>query len=130
VSTALFLFAFAGERGDDWPELMPLAEFTINNLAPPLGSGYTLFYANSRQHQPRPLTPPDAPDPAAPAWSCEATAHLMARVTVEVRALLKERQERSKAKLDAHRLDVQFAEGDEVLHDTEHTPPPSRSLLS
>jgi hypothetical protein len=54
----------------------------------------------------------------------------MARVTAEVRALLQERQERRKAELDAHLRDVQFAVGDEVLLDTEHTPLPSRSLLS
>ena len=54
----------------------------------------------------------------------------MGRVTTEVWALLQERQARRKAELDAHRRDVQFAVGDEVLLDTEHTPFPSRSLLS
>ena len=53
----------------------------------------------------------------------------MGRVTAEVRALLQERQDRRKAELDAHGRDVQFAVGDEVLLDTEHTPLPSRSLL-
>ncbi len=51
--------------------------------AAPLGSGYTPFYADRGQHPRRPLTPPDAPDPAAPADSGEAAAHLMARVTAE-----------------------------------------------
>ena len=54
----------------------------------------------------------------------------MGRVTEEVRALLQERQDRRKAELDAHRRDVRFAVGDEVLLDTEHAPLPSRSLLS
>ena len=54
----------------------------------------------------------------------------MGRVTAEVRALLQERQDRRKEELDASRRDVQFAVGDEVLLDTEHTPLPSRSLLS
>jgi hypothetical protein len=54
----------------------------------------------------------------------------MGRVTAEVRALLQERQDRRKAELDAARRDVHFALGDEVLLDTEHTPLPSRSLLS
>jgi hypothetical protein len=57
----------------------------------------------------------------------------MAQVTGEVRALLQERQDRCKAELDAHRRDVRYAVGDEVLLDTEcteHTPLPSRSLLS
>ena len=54
----------------------------------------------------------------------------MGRVTAEVRALLQERQDRHKAELDATRRDEQFAVGDEVMLDTEHTPLPSRSLLS
>ena len=54
----------------------------------------------------------------------------MGHVTAEVRALLQERQDRRKEELDASRRDVQFAVGDEVLLDTEHTPLPSRSLLS
>ena len=54
----------------------------------------------------------------------------MSRVTAEVRALLQARQDQRKAELDAHRRDVQFSVGDEVLLDTEHTPLPSRSLLS
>ena len=45
----------------------------------------------------------------------------MGRATVEVRALLQARQDRRKAELDASRRDVQFAVGDEVLLDTEHT---------
>ena len=47
-----------------------------------------------------------------------------------MQALLQERQDRRKAELDAARRDVHFALGDEVLLDTEHTPLPSRSLLS
>jgi hypothetical protein len=118
------LRAFAGDRGDDWPEFVPLAEFAINDSVSPPGSGYTPFYADRGQHPRRPLTPPDAPDPAAPAGSGEAAAHMMAHVMVEVRALLQERQDHRKAALDAHRRDVQFAVGDEVLLDTEHTPSP------
>ena len=53
----------------------------------------------------------------------------MGRVTSEVRALLQERQDRCKVELDASRRDVHFAVGDEVLLDTERTPPPSHSLL-
>jgi hypothetical protein len=39
-------------------------------------------------------------------------------------------QARRKAEFDAHRRDVRFAVGDEVLLDKEYTPLPSRSLLS
>jgi hypothetical protein len=124
------LRSFANDRGDDWPELVPLIEFAINDSASPLGSGYTPFYADRGQHPRRPLTPPAPPDPAAPAGAGEAAANLMMRVTAEVRALLQERQDQRKAEHDAHRRNVQFAVGDEVLLDTEHTPLPSRSLLS
>ena len=49
----------------------------------------------------------------------------MGRVTAEARALPQELQDRRrKAELDAHRRDEPFAAGDEVLLDTEHTPPP------
>ncbi len=98
------LRAFAGERGDDWPEFVPLAGFAVNDSASQLGW--------------------------APAGSGEAAAHLMARVRAEVLALQQERQDRRKAELDALRRDVQFALGVEVLLDTEHTPLPSLSLLS
>ena len=54
----------------------------------------------------------------------------MDHVTGEVRALLQERQDERKARLDPHGRDVQLAPGDEVLLDTSHTPLPSRSLLS
>jgi hypothetical protein len=57
-------------------------------------------------------------------------ARLLEQVTGEVLALLQERQDRRKAELDAHRWDVRFAVGEEVLLDTEHTPLQSRSLLS
>ena len=121
------LRSFTGERADDWPDFVPLVEFAINDSASPLGSGYTPFYADRGQHPRRPLVPPAAPDSAGPG---EAVADLMGRVTAEVRALLQERQDRRKEELDAHRRDVRFAVGDEVLLDTEHAPLPSRSLLS
>ena len=54
----------------------------------------------------------------------------MDHVTGEVRALLQERQDERKARLDPRRRDVQLAPGDEVLLDTSHAPLPSRSLLS
>jgi hypothetical protein len=99
------LRSFANERGDDWPAFVPLVEFAINDSALPLGSGYTR-------------------------WRGGAAARLMVRVTEEVRALLQECQARRKAEYDAHRRDVQFAVGEEVLVYTEDTPLPSRSLLS
>ena len=75
------LRSFVADRGDDWPDFVPLAEFAINDSASALGSGYTLFYADRGQHPRRPLNSPASPDPAAPAGSGEAAAHLMSRVT-------------------------------------------------
>ena len=57
-------------------------------------------------------------------------ALLMARVTAETRALLQERQDARKARLDPRRRDVRFAQGNQVLLDSERTPLPSRGLLS
>ena len=50
--------SFAGERCDDWPELVPLVEFAINDSASSLGSGYTPFYADRGQHPRRVLSGP------------------------------------------------------------------------
>ena len=50
------LRTFANERADDWPELVPLVEFAINDSLSPLGSGFTPFYADRGQH-------PRAPSP-------------------------------------------------------------------
>ncbi len=127
IADAGVLRVFAGDSTNDWPEFVPLAEFAINDSVSALGSGCTQVYANSRQHQRCPLTPPDTPDPVAPVGSGETAAHMMARVTAEVLALLQERQDPSqrKAALDARRRDVQFAVGDEVLlTQSTHPSPP------
>ena len=97
-------------------------EFAIIDSASCLGTGYTPFYADRGQHPRLPLPPsptlPANPDPSDGA----AVARLMDHVTGEVRALLQERQDERKARLDPRRSDVQL--------DTSHTPLPSRSLLS
>ena len=54
----------------------------------------------------------------------------MACVTAETRTLLQERQDAQKARLNPSRRDVRFTPGDQVLLDSEHTPLPSRGLLS
>ncbi len=64
--------SFANECGVDWPALVPLVEFAINDLASPVGSGYTPFYADRGQHPRRPLTQPSPPDPAGPVGDGEA----------------------------------------------------------
>jgi len=123
------LRAFANDRQDDWPLLTPLVEFAINDAASPLGTGFTPFYADRGQHPQRPLTPPSQGRPAeARGW--EAVARLMEQVTTEVRALLQERQDARKARLDPGRRDVQFVPGDLVLLDFDRIPLPSRGLLS
>jgi transposase InsO family protein len=66
------LRSFASDRGNDWPELVPLVEFAINDSASTLGSGYTPFYADRSQWAPlenltarRPSQPSNA-RPVAP----------------------------------------------------------------
>ena len=124
------LRAFVNDRQDNWPDLISLVEFAINDSASPLGTGYTPFYADRGQHPRRPLAPPD--DAASPAavGGGDALARLMDHVTGEVRALLQERQDTRKARLDPGRRDVRFEPGDEVLLDTSHTPLPSRGSLA
>ena len=46
----------------DWPDLVPLVEFTINDSASSLGTGYTPFHADRVQHPCRPLASPERPD--------------------------------------------------------------------
>jgi hypothetical protein len=96
--------SIANERGDDWPDLIPLAEFAINDAASPLA---------------RPSTP----------ISASAPAHPMSGGPVSCAGAAGPGQP-GNAELDSHRRDVRFAVGDEVLLDTEHAPPPPRSLLS
>ena len=66
VSTAARCLRPVGPTGrwHDWPTLLPLVEFAINDSASPLGTGYTPFYADRGQHPRRPLIPSAAPDPA------------------------------------------------------------------
>ena len=52
------LCAFINDRQDNWQELTPLVEFTINNIASPLGTGFTTFFADSCQHPSSQLAPP------------------------------------------------------------------------
>jgi len=123
------LRAFVNDRQDNWPELTPLVEFAINDAASPLGTGFTPFFADRGQHPRRPLAPPTS-GTAPEAKGGKAVALLMGRVTAETRALLQERQDARKARLDPRRRDVRFAPGDQVLLNSERTPLPSRGLLS
>ena len=104
-------------------------EFAINDTASPLGTGFTPSCADSGQHQRRPLAPPTS-GPALEARGGKAVALLMARVTSKTRALLQERQDARKARLDPRRRDVRFAPGDQVLLDSECTPPLPRAPLT
>ena len=122
------LRAFVNDQQDNWPELTPLVEFTINDTAPPLGTGFTPFFADCGQHQRRPLAPLTS-GTAPEARGGEAVALLMARVTAETHALLQELQDTQKARLDPRRRDVRFALGNQVLLDSECTPLPSCRLL-
>jgi len=136
------LRSFVSERQDDWPALLPLVEFAINDCASPCARGMprsTPTAVNIRADLFRHLwTRPQAPSPAA----LLSVAQLMDHVTGEKRALLQEyqdrrkaallqeHQDRRKAALDQRRRDVAFEVGDEVLLDTTHTPLPSRDKLS
>ncbi len=123
------LLSLANQHSDDWPALVPhLLSIIRRHLSapatPPSMPNYCCQYPR------RPLTPLAPSDPAEQGGDGEAAAHLMVRVTEEVRALLQECQALCKAKFNTHRRDVLFAVGDAVLLYTEHTPLPSCLLLS
>jgi hypothetical protein len=123
------LRCFVDGRQADWPSLIPLVEFAINDSASALGHGYTAFYADRGQHPRRPfMAPRTISDDHG--QSGGGLAQHMSLVTGEVRGLMLESQLARKARLDPHRRDVQFKPGDEVLLDTTHTPLPSRDKLS
>ena len=81
----------------------------------------TPYYAFRGQQRRSPLAPSATPYPARPG---EGAATRMGRVPEEGLAMLREWRDRRTAELDASRRDAQFAEGDEILLDTEHNPPP------
>ena len=90
-----------------------------------------LFLLPSRdcgQHPQRQLTL-QSQGRQAEARGGEVVAWLMEQVATEVRALLQELQDASKARLDPGRLDVQFVPGDLVLLDVDHIPLLSLGLL-
>ena len=102
------LRSFVSERQDNWPSLIPLVEFAINDSASPLGMGYTPFFADRGQHPRRPMSAPA--DPALPpATDGAAVARLMDHVTGEVRALLQESQALRKARTDPHRNKISLS---------------------
>ena len=123
------LRAFVNDHHDNWPELIPLVEFAINDSASALGAGYTPFYADRGQHPRRPLSSPSTSrdDVGLPG---DSLARHMSVVTDEVRSLMHESQAARKARLDPTRRDVRFKPGDEVLLDTTFSPLPSRDKLS
>ena len=124
------LRSLVNARHDDWPSLLPLVEFAINDSLSALGTGFTPFYADRGQHPRRPLTPPPG-DSAEPCTGADV-ASWMAQITSEVRSLLQESQARRKAAEDRRRRDVQFIPGDEVLLEAAHVSSPTliRSKLA
>ena len=62
-------------------------------------------------------------------WRKPGAGRQWEQVTAEVRALLQEWQDTSKARLDPGRRDVQFVSGDLVLLDIDRIPNPSWGLL-
>ena len=86
------LRSFVEGRQDDWPTLIPLVEFAVNDSASPIGHGYTAFYADRGQHPRRPLSTPGAL-PAGPELSGADVAR----------------------QLDADRVELTRPQGDMVL---------------
>ena len=100
---------------DDWEELLPLAEFTVNNSYN-TSVGATPFYLNYGQHPKDPvsLTLP-CNTPAAEQFSdgiSEAVAHAKQKLAVA--------QERQQKYANKHRREMQFQVGQRVMLSTQN----------
>ena len=62
------LCALVNDQQDNWLELTPLVEFTINNTASPLGMSFTPFFADRGQHPRRLLAPPTSGSARREGW--------------------------------------------------------------
>jgi hypothetical protein len=126
------LCSFDSERANDWPALVPLVEFAINDSASPLGSAPVGLHALLRRLRPAPPPPADTcrlarPGNASGVWrGCSAPDGARDGGGAGAAAGAAGPAQGGARHVQARRAVC----GDEVLLDMEHTPLPSRSLLS
>jgi hypothetical protein len=113
------LRAYVNFAQDDWDERLTAAEVAVNS-AQQASTGFTPFYLNGGREIALPLDL--ALEGARVSTTPEAAARIQ-RLHEDLecaRAQLVRAQQRQSVHADAHRRDVRFAVGDEVLLSTEH----------
>lgn len=101
---------YVGPSQDDWDLKFPCAEFAINN-ATKAATGYSPFFLNYGRHPRGPATA--VVDTHLPAVKEFVTS--MHKAISTARDSLVSAQTRMKRNADAHRIDLTFAVGDQVL---------------
>ena len=113
------LRSFVDGRHDDWPSLIPLMEFAINDSASPSAT-VTRPQASTRTRGQRAQRPLLAPGPSLDDLGLggDALARHLAVVSDEVRGLMHKSQAARKARLDPTPRDVRFKPLYNILLDT------------
>lgn len=113
-----YLRHFVSPKQDNWDELLPVAEFAINNSFQE-SIGMTPFYMTYGYHPTSPLTVQvESPDSNVPA-ATDFVSNIEAAVK-QAKELWHKAQQRQKATADADRSDVELEVGQQVLLSTEN----------
>ena len=110
-----FLRHFISPQQTDWHDLLPAAEFAVNNSVHD-SHGYTPAFLNFGQHPLSPITLQT--DDTVPAARLHATQ--MQEAVEVARSRLKQAQDRQKAYADTKRRDITFHPGQPVLLSTKN----------
>ena len=124
-----FLRHFINPRQDNWDTLLLLCEFAINNSKHE-STGHTPFYLNSGQHPLNPLCiTNDMGDRITRASNSRIDSRLPAvesfvknisEAVHQAKVNLKQAQDRQKSYVDAHRRELDFSVGAQVLLRTKN----------
>jgi len=121
-----FLRNFVNPQQDNWDELLPVAEFAINNSVH-TSTGYTPFFLNSGQHPLNPLTVGQLGNRsktmdfrAYKLPAVEAFVKNISEAIHQAKVNLKKAQDRQKSYADQHRRELEFTVGDKVLLSTRN----------
>jgi hypothetical protein len=102
---------YVGSVPSSWEQLLPCAEFAINDSVN-VSTGQTPFYLNYGRH---PRHPTGAESVTRPAPLTVSFSQLIADAVRDARASLRAAQDRMKATADKRRREVTFSVGDKVL---------------
>ena len=124
-----FLRSYVGPTQDDWDELLPLAEYAINNSVH-TSTKFTPFFLNSGQHPLNPLTMNRHVGDRRSRLAGRAAMSELPAVKAFVKNIheaihkaklnLKAARDRQKTYADQHRRELTFTVGDQVLLRTKN----------